>query len=160
MSLFARGPNFFASFRAISSPSSHVSFGCQPVADDAPGELPGVVDQIGAGKEAAHGMSQQEIGNAGETAALHDVQLVHVGDDVLPAVLLGEKALVGGVGDGFPVAEVIVPDDGEAVARKELRELVIPVDILRDAVGKLQDRFRRPIVGQPAERADRIFPGG
>ena len=82
---------------------------------------------------------------------------VDIPDDIVPAVALGEEALLAAVVDGLAVAKVIVADDDEAVIGEKTGKIVIALDMLGDAVLYLHDAarlaFRRPLAD-----VDAVFP--
>ena len=49
------------------------------------------------------------------------MQPVDIPDDIVPAVALGEEALLAAVVDGLTVAKVIVADDDAAVIGEKMR---------------------------------------
>lgn len=66
-----------------------------------------MADDIGAHKEAAHAVPEENIWQVG-VLLVHDVvQPVDIPDDIVPAVALGEEALLAAVVDGLAVTKVI-----------------------------------------------------
>ena len=117
-----------------------------------------MADDIGAHKEAAHAVPEENIWQVG-VLLVHDVvQPVDIPDDIVPAVALGEEALLAAVVDGLAVAKVIVADDDEAVIGEKTGKIVIALDMLGDAVLYLHDAarlaFRRPLAD-----VDAVFSG-
>ena len=117
-----------------------------------------MADDIGAHKKAAHAVPEENVRQVG-VFLMHDVvQPVNIPDNVVPAVALGEEALLAAVVDGFAVAEMIVADDDEAVIGEEAGKVVIALDMLGNAVLYLHDAARLA-VRRPLADVDAVFPG-
>ena len=117
-----------------------------------------MLDEIGAGEEAAHAVAEDHIGQAGILLAHEIMELVDVGDHIIPAVFLGKKALIRGGLDGLAVAEVIVAHGDEAVLREEGHEITVAVHVLGDAVLDLDNTPGRS-VREAFQTADGILAG-
>ena len=108
-------------------------------ADDDALESLRVVNDVGAGQEAAHAVAEQEVGDIGILGGGQLVELVHVAHNIVPAVLFRKEAQLLLVFGSFAVAEVIIGDDDKAVAGQKLHERGIAVNVLGDAVRDLQN---------------------
>ena len=71
--------------------------------------------------------------------------MFHIHHDLAPAQLVAEKAEVVLLRDGLAVAEVILTDGDDAVLRKEAHEIVVPFDVLCNAVHYLHHGARRAV---------------
>ena len=85
-------------------------------------------------------MAQQEIGHAGETPARQLTAGVDIVHHPAPAALGAEVQSWSALRHGLAVAQVVVAHHGKAVRGQILRKRLIPQDVLRHAVGNLQDR--------------------
>ena len=115
-----------------------------------------VLDEVGPSHEGAHGVAQQEVGQAGETAVHPVVEALHVPDQVVPAVPGAEIAVLGPVPGGAAVAQVVVARHGEAVVGEEPGKGVIPAHILGNAVDQLDQGPGGPVLGEPPEAVDLV----
>ena len=61
-------------------------------ADDDALESLGVINDIGAGQEAAHAVAEQEVGDIGVLGCGELVERVHIAHDIIPAVFFREEA--------------------------------------------------------------------
>ena len=117
-----------------------------------------VLDNIGAGQEAAHAVAEENIGQVGVIRFHQVVELVHVLHHIVPAVILGEKAQILGSGNGLAVAQMVVAHHKNAVLGKKSGKIVIAVNILGNAVGDLQNGPGGP-VGPTLTGMDMVFAG-
>lgn len=88
----------------------------------------------------AHAVPQDEVRHARVHVGhplRHEVEVL---DEVLVPVAVREVSQV--VRGGLPVAEVVVPDHGEAARVQVLREVPVPGDVLYHPVGYLEGRDR------------------
>ena len=108
-------------------------------ADDDALEPLGVVNDIGAGQEAAHAVAEQKVGYAGVFGGGELVERVHIAHDIVPAVLFCEKAQLLFVFCGLTMAKVVIRDDDETVFCEKLHKRSVTVDMLGDAMRDLQD---------------------
>ena len=108
-------------------------------ADDDALEPLRMVNDIGAGQEAAHAVAEQEVGDVGILGGGQLMELIHVAHDIVPAVLFREEAQLLLVFGGLAVAEVVVCDDDKAVIGQKLHEWGVTIDMLGDAVRDLQN---------------------
>ena len=115
-----------------------------------------VLDNIGAGQEAAHAVPEENIGQVGIIGFHQIVELVHVLHHMAPALIVGKKAQILGDGDGFAVAQMVVAYHKDAVLGKEKGKIVVAVDILGNAVGDLQYGSGRS-VGHALPGVDMVF---
>ena len=60
-------------------------------------------------------------------------------NDIVPAVFLGEKALLLGLFNAFAVTEMVCAEGDKAVGRQKGHEIIISVDVLGNAVHYLND---------------------
>ena len=117
-----------------------------------------VLDNIGTGQEAAHAVPKENIGQIGVIRFDQIVELVHVLHHIVPAVFLGEKAQIIGIGNRLAVAQMVVAHHKDAVLGKESGKIVVPVDMLGNAVGNLQNGPGRP-VRHTLPGVDMVFAG-
>ena len=97
-------------------------------------------------------MSQQEIGQRGESGLhlpAHPVLILH---QPLPAILLSEISEIFRASGGAPVSQMVVAAYGEAPGAQLLSEFVIPADMLHHPVADLHHApglflLRRPNAG-------------
>ena len=98
-----------------------------------------MVNNVGAGQEAAHAVAEQEVGDIGVLGGGQLVELIHVAHDIVPAVLFRKEAQLLLVFGSLAVAEVVVGDDDKAVVGQKLHKRSIAVNVLGDAVRDLQN---------------------
>ena len=120
-------------------------------AEDTAGQCAGIADQVGAGQEGAHGVTEEEIRLAGERLGSAAAQFLHVVHHMPPAVLLSQVHHGAALNNGLAVAQVVVGDNGKAMIAQKTGKGRIARAILRHAVGDLHhaDDFpsnRRPLV--------------
>ena len=108
-------------------------------ADDDALESLRMVNNVGAGQEAAHAVAEQEVGDIGVLGGGQLVELVHVAHNIVPAVLFRKEAQLLLVFGSLAVAEVVVGDDDKAVVGQKLHKRGIAVNVLGDAVRDLQN---------------------
>ena len=70
----------------------------------------------------AHRVADEEIGQVGVALAHQLVQMEHIGNQIFPAVMRGEKAEVGRTRHRSAVADVVVAADDEAESAQIFRE--------------------------------------
>ena len=86
------------------------------------------------------------------------MELIHVPDHIVPAVGLGEEAQILRGGDGLTVAQMVVAHHKYAVLGKEIGKIVVPVNMLGNAVGNLQNCPGLP-VRHTLPGVDMVFAG-
>ena len=118
-------------------------------AQDAAVQPAGVADQVGPGEEGAHGVAEEEIGDAGKDLGGPPAQLLHVLHRVAPAVLISEVDHGAALHQGLAVAQVVVGHHGEAVAAEEAGEGLVAGAVLRHAVGDLHHPGDGAAQGRP-----------
>ena len=121
--------------------------------------LAGVLDQVGAGEEAAHAVAEHHIGQAGVLLHRPVMKLFHIPQHIVPAIPGGEKAQVLRAVDGFTVPQMVVGHHEAAVLGQKLHKLSVAVDMLRNTVGDLDNGLGVPI-GQAFQSADTVHAGG
>ena len=113
-------------------------------AEDGAANLTGVTDQIGAGDEGAHGVSEEEVGDAGKYLGrppLEGVQIVH---HVRPAVLLAKVDPGLSLRHGETVSQVVMGHHRKPIGTEEPGKGRIAPAVLRHAVGNLHYAADRP----------------
>ena len=108
--------------------------------DDGPVHHAGIADQKAPGQEAAHAVAQQEEGHAGEVRLHFPAQGRHIVHRLLPAVLVCKVDGRAALRQGLAVAQMVVAHHRKALFHQEPGEAVISANILRHAVGDLQNR--------------------
>ena len=119
-----------------------------------------MLGEVAAGDEAAHGVGEDEVGEARpQLAAGQLAHAVDVCDEGVEPAFHGHVAQEGGVRAAAAVADVVVAAHGKAVLGKEASELVVALDVLAHAVDELHDAARLG-GGQPEMPRDGGAPVG
>ena len=88
-----------------------------------------VLDEVGPGHKGAHRVSQQEVGDTGEAAGQVVMEGLYVPYQIIPPVLIAEKAVFALVQSGTAVTQMVVAGHSKAVIGEETGKGVVPADI-------------------------------